>query len=206
MKTTRDNCFRAMQIAIMAAAILAVCGPKVYVTAQDTTQAAQTPDSSKTSAADTQSDQDIAIKTRKASCNCGQLRVTVKGPDPERISLCHCNLCQKQSGSVFAVQARFPREQVTIEGKSTAWKLPLAKANATEYRNCVSLGGGGTFHFCPVCGSTVWYTADADEARIGVKIGAFAAPTFPAPKISGFEEYQHPWAMRAADLPMEHVK
>jgi hypothetical protein len=152
------------------------------------------------------SGEDSAIKTREASCNCGQLRVTCKGPDPERISLCHCNLCQKQSGSVFAVQARFPREQVTIEGKSTAWKLPLAEAKLTEYRNCASLGGGGTFHFCPVCGSTVWYTADADAARIGVKIGAFTDPTFPAPKISGFEEYQHPWAMNVAALPMEHVK
>jgi hypothetical protein len=152
------------------------------------------------------SGEDSAIKTREASCNCGQLRVTCKGPDPERISLCHCNLCQKQSGSVFAVQARFPREQVTIEGKSTAWKLPLAKAKLTEYRNCASLGGGGTFHFCPVCGSTVWYTADADAARIGVKIGAFTDPTFPAPKISAFEEYQHPWAMNVAALPMEHVK
>jgi hypothetical protein len=152
------------------------------------------------------SGEDSAIKTREASCNCGQLRVTCKGPDPERISLCHCNLCQKQSGSVFAVQARFPREQVTIEGKSTAWKLPLAEAKLTEYRNCASLGGGGTFHFCPVCGSTVWYTADADAARIGVKIGAFTDPTFPAPKISAFEEYQHPWAMNVAALPMEHVK
>ena len=161
---------------------------------------AQTPDSA------SKPEPDSAVKTRTASCNCGQLRVTCNGPDPERISLCHCNLCQKQSGSVFAVQARFPREQVTIEGKSTAWKLPLAEAKLTEYRNCASLGGGGTFHFCPVCGSTVWYTADADAARIGVKIGTFADPTFPPPKISGFEEYQHPWAMNVRALRMQHLE
>lgn len=166
----------------------------------------QTPEDAEASDADPNSGQEAAIKIRVASCNCGQLRVTCKGPDPERISLCHCNLCQKQSGSVFAVQARFPREQVTIQGKSTAWKLPLEEAKLTEYRNCVTLGGGGTFHFCPVCGSTVWYTADADEARIGIKIGTFTDPTFPAPKISGFEEYQHPWAMNVEALPMEHVK
>ena len=65
--------------------------------------------------------------------------------------------------------------------------------------------GGGTYHFCPVCGSTVYYTADADEARIGVKVGTFTDPTFPPPKISGFEEYRHPWAMNAADLPMQHL-
>ena len=48
-----------------------------------------------------------AIKTRKASCNCGQLTVTTKGPDPERRSLCHCKNCQLQTGSAFAIQARF---------------------------------------------------------------------------------------------------
>ena len=167
---------------------------------------AQTPDGAKAPDGNSKSGEDSAIKTREASCNCGQLRVTCKGPDPERISLCHCNLCQKQSGSAFAIQARFPRDQVTIEGKSTAWKLTLAEAKRVKYRNCVSLGGGGTFHFCPVCGSTVWYTAGGDAARIGVKIGTFADPTFPPPKISGFEKYGHPWAMKAEDLPITRLK
>ena len=46
------------------------------------------------------------------------------------------------------------------------------RGEAVTYRNCAS--AGGTLHFCPVCGSTVYYTVDADDARIGVKIGAFA--------------------------------
>jgi hypothetical protein len=163
----------------------------------------QPPDGAKTPAGDPKSEQGSAIKTRTASCNCGQLRVTCKGPDPDRVVMCNCYLCQKQSGSAFAIQARFPKEQVTIEGKSTAWKFPIEGAKPVTYRNCASTGG--TFHFCPVCGSTVWYTADADDSRIGVKIGAFADPTFPAPKISGFEEYRHPWALKTADLPMQHV-
>jgi hypothetical protein len=168
----------------------------------------QTPDSAKTGAAktgagDLESEQGNTIKIRTASCNCGQLRVTVTGPDPERISMCHCKLCQKQSGSVFATQARFPREQVTIEGQSTAWKFPIAGAEPVPYRNCAS--GGGTFHFCPVCGSTVYYEVDSDAARYGIKTGTFADPTFPPPKISGFEEYRHPWAMNAAAVPMKHV-
>jgi hypothetical protein len=146
---------------------------------------------------------DSAAKTRVASCNCGQLRVTCTGPDPERISMCHCNLCQKQSGSVFAVQTRFPREQVTIEGKSTVWKFPAGAAQPVTFRNCAS--AGVTFHFCPVCGSTVYYTVNGDDSRIGVKVGTFADPTFPPPVISGFEAYRHSWAMKAADLPIPHV-
>ena len=42
------------------------------------------------------------MPTRASSCNCGQLSLTYKGPDPERISLCQCYECQRQTGSVFA--------------------------------------------------------------------------------------------------------
>ncbi|CAE7541821.1 EMC1 [Symbiodinium natans] len=145
-------------------------------------------------------------KTRIAQCNCGQLHLTVTGPDPERISLCHCNLCQKQSGNIFAVQARFPKEQVVIEGKSTPWKMSKDEADQLGYPNCVSLGGGAAFHFCPVCGSTVWYTADSDSARVGIKVGCFTDPTFPQPKLSGFESYMHPWALNTAELQVQHLK
>jgi len=104
------------------------------------------------------------------------------------------------------VQARFPKEQVKIEGTSTVWKLTKDEADKLEYRNCVSLGGGGSFHFCPRCGSTVWYMADADTARIGVKIGCFTDPAFPPPKLSGFEDYCHPWALETASLAVQHLK
>ena len=93
-----------------------------------------------------------------------------------------------------------------IEGKSTVWKIPKTEADQLGYRNCVSLGGGGSFNFCPDCGSTVWYTADADAARIGIKIGCFTDPTFPPPKLSGFEEYMHPWALETASLPVQHLQ
>eukprot|EP00438_Fugacium_kawagutii_P032959 Skav223869 [mRNA] locus=scaffold1226:200619:201200:- [translate_table: standard] len=149
---------------------------------------------------------ETADQKRVAKCNCGQLQVTITGPDPERISLCHCLLCQKQSGNIFAVQARFPKEQVMIEGTSTSWKIPKDQADQLEYRNCVSLGGGGCFHFCPQCGSTVWYTADADLLRVGVKVGCLTDPTFPAPKLSGFEDYMHPWALDTASLRIQHIK
>ena len=59
------------------------------------------------------------MPTRNASCNCGQLSVTYDGPDPERISLCQCNECQKRTGSVLSVQARLSIEHLTIEGEST---------------------------------------------------------------------------------------
>lgn len=164
-----------------------------------TTTAIETPNA--TSPFDHKAKTDSAIHIRKATCACGQLKVTTNGPDPERRSLCTCHLCQKQSGSVFSVQSRFPKEQVTIEGKSTAWKFPPANGvGPVTGRTCGD--GGGTFYFCPVCGTTVYYTVDADTDRIGIKVGTFADPTFPPPMIAGFEEYMYPWALNVSALPM----
>ena len=144
--------------------------------------------------------QDNTVKTHKGACNCGQLKVTFTGPDPERRSMCHCKFCQKQTGSAFSIQARIPKEQVRIEGKSTAWKFPVAGAPPVTYRNCMS--EGGTLHFCPVCSSAVYYVLDAAPEIVGVKVGVFADPSFPPPNISGFEEYKFPWVMNIAGLPM----
>jgi hypothetical protein len=143
---------------------------------------------------------DTTIKTRKASCACGQLTVTTKGPDPERRSLCHCKNCQLRTGSAFAIQARFPREQVTIEGKSTAWRFPSKSGKPVMYRSCDS--EGAIYHFCPVCGATVYYLLEVAPDFVGIRVGAFTDPTFPAPNIAGFEEYMFPWANNVSALPM----
>ena len=34
-----------------------------------------------------------------------------------RISMCHCFACQRQTGSAFSMQARYPKEQVQVEGR-----------------------------------------------------------------------------------------
>lgn len=122
------------------------------------------------------------------------MRVTCEG-DPIRVSICHCLECQKRTGSVFATQARFPRERVTVEGKTTQWS------------RVGDSGGSATFHFCPVCGSTVCWAPDGPPASdfVVVAVGAFADPTFPPPYVSVYEERQHPWALAAGQLvPLEH--
>ncbi len=142
------------------------------------------------------------MATRKASCNCGQLSVTYEGPDPERISLCQCYVCQKRTGSVLAVQTRLPIEHVTIEGQSSTWAFPVEGGAPADFRSCDS--GGATYHFCPECGSTVYWDISAAPDVIGVAVGAFTDPTFPPPMISGFEAYGAAWAMNPSAISMPH--
>jgi hypothetical protein len=101
---------------------------------------------------------------------------------------------------VFSVQARLPIEHVTIEGESTTWTFPESGKLPATFRSCDS--GGATYHFCPDCGSTVYWDIPVAPDVLGVAVGGFTDATFPPPMISGFEAYGAAWAMKASDLPM----
>ena len=121
------------------------------------------------------------MTARTASCRCGQLRATVTG-DPVRVSVCHCLNCKKRSGSAFAVQARWPAEQVQIEGSSKTF----VKAGDS--------GNPATFHFCPECGSDVYYVIDGKfDGLIAIPLGAFDDPYFGKPEYSVYEGRKHEW-------------
>jgi hypothetical protein len=49
------------------------------------------------------------------------------------------------------------------------------------------------FHFCPNCGSNVFWEGDKDPNIYGITVGSFADPNFPPPTFSVWEEMMHPW-------------
>ena len=200
MMKPKRTCPNATLIAAIAAALIAMGGPQDDVAAQESRKS----DSAKNRDGGPRAKQGSVVKPRKASCRCGKLTVAYKGPDPDRITLCHCNSCQSRTGTMFSVQGRFPREHAKIEGKSTKWKFPDDNPKPVNYKSCDS--GGATYHFCPVCGTTVYWDIAAAPDVIGIAIGTLTDPSFPPPKISGFEAYGHPWAMKAADLPIVRLE
>ncbi|HQP44047.1 MAG TPA: GFA family protein [Thermoanaerobaculales bacterium] len=117
---------------------------------------------------------------RHAACSCGQLSVIVHG-EPVRISVCHCLECQRRTGSAFGAQARFRKADVEIRGASTA------------YRRIADSGNAIRFHFCPTCGSTIYYQSEDQPELVAVPVGAFADPDFPAPWVSVYESRKHSW-------------
>jgi hypothetical protein len=121
------------------------------------------------------------MTARTASCRCGQLSATVTS-DPVRVSVCHCLNCKKRSGSAFAVQARWPEEQVTIEGRSKS------------FRKVADSGNWAIFHFCPECGSDVHYANDGKfDGLIAIPLGAFDDPYSLSPAFSVWEKRKHEW-------------
>ena len=130
------------------------------------------------------------MTARTASCRCGQLKATVTG-DPVRVSVCHCRNCQKRSGSAFAAQARWPADQVTIEGKSKSW-VKVADS-----------GSRATFNFCPDCGSDVHYEIDSMPGIVAILLGAFDDPHAFTPQFSVWENRKHNWVEIVGD-DIEH--
>jgi len=130
------------------------------------------------------------MSNRLASCSCGQLTAQVGG-EPVRISICHCLACQRRTGSVFGQQARFRREDVSLSGVSS------------EYVRVGDEGSHVRFHFCPTCGSTVYYQLEALEEYLAIPIGAFADPGFPPPLFSVYETRMHSWVVPPPNA--EHI-
>lgn len=117
---------------------------------------------------------------REAACSCGQLRLIAEG-DPIRATICHCLACQRRTGNVFGVQARFARDQIRVEGR------------AKDYVRISDDGESRTFHFCPDCGATVYYEWEDEPDMVGIPVGVFADPSFPAPARSIYESRRHQW-------------
>jgi hypothetical protein len=128
------------------------------------------------------------MATREASCHCGQLRLEVTG-DPFVVSLCHCRACMRRTGSAFGMQAAFKADQVRVDGRYSDYSRISDETDRKEH----------AFHFCPVCGSQVFYTEPTEPDLVVVSVGSFADSHFPPPTESGYDWRRHPWL----DLPAE---
>jgi hypothetical protein len=119
--------------------------------------------------------------TRTAECACGAFKVKVEG-EPLMVAACNCTQCQKRTGNVFAVGAYFPKDSVEV----------VSGAFQTFNRS----GDQGTtwsIHFCPTCGSSIFWEGPFFPGVRGVAVGCFADPNFPAPQFAAFTETQHSW-------------
>ena len=122
------------------------------------------------------------MATRVAACHCGQLQLAVEG-EPFAVSICNCLACQRRTGSAFGMQAGFRADQVQITGRYSDYSRVSDEADRKVH----------VFHFCPECGSQVFYTEPDEDELVVVSVGAFADPSFPPPTESGYDSRRHAW-------------
>jgi hypothetical protein len=137
--------------------------------------------------------------TRTASCQCGQLVITVEG-EPAFVSACNCTRCQRRSGSAFGLSSRWSLNQVKDRS-----------GDSLTYTRKGTSGGDVHFLFCPLCGSTVSTSLELLPDVVGIPVGCFADRAFPAPQIAAWCDSKLEWVrfpdglllLRDQSRPME---
>jgi hypothetical protein len=124
-----------------------------------------------------------------AACACGRLRVAALG-EPEFVVACHCIACQRRTGSPFGVGAYYPRDRIgSVEGE------------VKTFTRTADSGRKLTNHFCPNCGTPVYWTLEMRPNHMGIALGCFTEPHFARPSRTIWTEHQHDWISLPDDLP-----
>jgi hypothetical protein len=115
-----------------------------------------------------------------ARCLCGSLSVIADG-EPLAVNVCHCLDCRRRTGAAFSYNAYFLREQVRIEGMPASYEREGQEGRKVCH------------HFCPHCGTTVYWDFDLRPERYGIAAGLFEQPPGP-PSYSAWEITRCDWA------------
>ena len=83
----------------------------------------------------------------------------------------------------FGMQAAFEANQVQVVGRFSDFSRISDEEDQKEH----------VFHFCPDCGSQVFYTEPDEPDLVVVSVGSFADPSFPPPTESGYDARRHHW-------------
>jgi hypothetical protein len=90
-------------------------------------------------------------------CLCGAVRWRTTA-EPMRVTICHCRMCQKNTGSAFGPYATFAAGDVVWE-----------KGRPKQYRSSPVAHRG----FCAECGSPLTFQFDKNPERFSLTLGSF---------------------------------
>src|ERR1700751_131452 len=81
---------------------------------------------------------------RTGQCHCGSLRVIATG-EPERVYLCHCDACQRRTGTAFHFGATYPKEPVRLDGERKIYERDADSGYRIRFHFCPNCAEGGEF-------------------------------------------------------------
>lgn len=118
----------------------------------------------------------------KATCACGQLSITVTGT-PVLHGVCHCTNCKRRTGSAFGISAYFETSAVEQQNGASSVYAFHHQALKHEQRR----------HFCPTCGTTVFWYISTMPGKVGIAGGCFAPESLGEPGASYRDNQREPW-------------
>ena len=130
---------------------------------------------------------------REGGCACGHVRYRVESK-PLIVHCCHCSMCQRQSGSAFAVNALIEADRVR-----------LLQGDVTEVTVPSPSGNGQVIARCPKCQVAVWsnylvfYKGILGDAIRFIRVGTLDDPSKMPPDVHIFTSSKQPWLVLPPD-------
>ncbi len=113
-------------------------------------------------------------------CLCGKIRYSATA-EPALVAVCHCQNCQKQTGTAFSVVVGVPKSAVSIEGQ------------LKTFHDRGDSGQPVDRNFCPECGSPIFSElAVMPELRF-IKAGTLDDTTWLDPKLHVYCDSAEKW-------------
>lgn len=123
----------------------------------------------------------------QGGCHCGGVRIEVTGA-PMRVGLCHCADCRRHAGAPMVAWAIVRQDQ-----------FELLKGTTVTYASSEH----GRRHFCPTCGTGLYYTNDqVFEGLVDVQAAAMDDPDLFRPTEQIQIADRIGWMATAHELPM----
>ena len=113
-------------------------------------------------------------------CLCGRVRYSANA-DPGFVGVCHCEHCQKQTGTAFAVLVGIPKSAISIQGRLKAFHDKGDSSQPVDRS------------FCPECGSPIVFEAAVFPGLTFVHAGTLDDTSWLDPKVHVYCDSKEPW-------------
>jgi hypothetical protein len=132
------------------------------------------------------------LKTHQltGACQCGHVRYAIDGA-VQRLNVCHCRDCQRQSGSAFGMSLVIAPDAFRLQ--SGTLKTFLTVADSGRQKTCA---------FCPECGVRIY---NATSALMSVKAGTLDDTSSLTPDAHYWVVRKQAWTPLPADVPCFNV-
>jgi hypothetical protein len=122
----------------------------------------------------------------EGGCQCAAVRYSVEG-EPAHVAFCHCSDCRRSSGAPVVVWAAYPTDGFTLmQGTPTAY----------------SSNGDAQRHFCPTCGTGLYYINEAVlPGLVDIQVASLDSPDALQPRAHIQIAERVGWMENAATLP-----
>jgi len=123
-------------------------------------------------------------------CLCGSVTYRVEA-EPVWQGVCHCALCQRQTGTAFSVIVGVPSNALTVEGDT----LASFKTESEGYESTTER------RFCSACGSPIFSTIEAMQGVAFLKAGTIDDMSWFEPTAEIWTRSAQSWAPHFENVP-----